>query len=80
MSDLDKWIEIAKECKYLPENDLMVSNFNTHSLYHQHNNRQVHVLVLVAMNYYLIVIDRNFATWYVIYYWKNLIFNLYLPR
>lgn len=20
--DLDKWIEIAKECKYLPENDL----------------------------------------------------------
>lgn len=22
MADLDKWIEIAKECKYLPENDL----------------------------------------------------------
>lgn len=22
MVDLDKWIEIAKECKYLPENDL----------------------------------------------------------
>lgn len=22
MTDLDKWIEIAKECKYLPENDL----------------------------------------------------------
>lgn len=22
MSDLDKWIEIVKECKYLPENDL----------------------------------------------------------
>ncbi|XP_076183537.1 protein phosphatase V [Ptiloglossa arizonensis] len=22
MSDIDKWIEIAKECKYLPENDL----------------------------------------------------------
>lgn len=22
MGDLDKWIEIVKECKYLPENDL----------------------------------------------------------
>lgn len=22
MADLDKWIEIVKECKYLPENDL----------------------------------------------------------
>lgn len=22
MADLDKWIDIAKECKYLPENDL----------------------------------------------------------
>lgn len=22
MSDLDKWIEVAKQCKYLPENDL----------------------------------------------------------
>lgn len=22
MAELDKWIEIAKECKYLPENDL----------------------------------------------------------
>lgn len=25
-SDVDKWIEIAKQCKYLPENDLKVSN------------------------------------------------------
>ena len=23
-SDLDQWIEVAKECKYLPENDLKV--------------------------------------------------------
>ncbi|CAG2065226.1 unnamed protein product [Timema podura] len=22
MADIDKWIDIAKECKYLPENDL----------------------------------------------------------
>ena len=22
MADLDKWIEIVKECRYLPENDL----------------------------------------------------------
>lgn len=22
MGDLDKWIEVAKQCKYLPENDL----------------------------------------------------------
>lgn len=22
MGDLDKWIEIAQQCKYLPENDL----------------------------------------------------------
>lgn len=26
MSDIDKWIDIAKECKYLPENDLKVIN------------------------------------------------------
>jgi hypothetical protein len=24
MADIDKWIDIAKECKYLPENDLKV--------------------------------------------------------
>lgn len=24
MTDIDKWISIAKECKYLPENDLKV--------------------------------------------------------
>lgn len=26
MSDIDKWMELAKECKYLPENDLKVNN------------------------------------------------------
>jgi len=26
MADLDKWIDIAKECKYLPENDLKVTS------------------------------------------------------
>lgn len=24
MADVDKWIEVAKQCKYLPENDLKV--------------------------------------------------------
>ena len=24
MTDVDQWIEIAKDCKYLPENDLKV--------------------------------------------------------
>ena len=24
MAEIDKWIEIAKECNYLPENDLKV--------------------------------------------------------
>ena len=24
MSEIDRWIEIAKECNYLPENDLKV--------------------------------------------------------
>ena len=24
MSDVDQWIEVAKQCKYLPENDLKV--------------------------------------------------------
>ena len=29
MADVDKWIEIAKQCKYLPENDLKVNlNFS----------------------------------------------------
>lgn len=27
MSEVDKWIEIAKQCKYLPENDLKVRIF-----------------------------------------------------
>ena len=26
MTDVDQWIEIAKDCKYLPENDLKVLN------------------------------------------------------
>jgi serine/threonine-protein phosphatase 6 catalytic subunit len=26
MADIDKWIDVAKECKYLPENDLKVIN------------------------------------------------------
>ena len=30
MADVDKWIEVAKECKYLPENDLKVGNNTTH--------------------------------------------------
>lgn len=25
--DVDRWIEIAKDCKYLPENDLKVFGF-----------------------------------------------------
>ena len=25
MSEIDRWIEIAKECNYLPENDLKVT-------------------------------------------------------
>ena len=25
MSEIDRWIEIAKDCNYLPENDLKVS-------------------------------------------------------
>ena len=24
MAEIDKWVEIAKQCKYLPENDLKV--------------------------------------------------------
>lgn len=27
--DIDKWIEIAKDCKYLPENDLKVNIENS---------------------------------------------------
>jgi len=27
MSDADKWIEISRECSYLPENDLKVRDF-----------------------------------------------------
>lgn len=25
MPDIDKWVDIAKDCKYLPENDLKVN-------------------------------------------------------
>lgn len=29
-TDLDRWIEIAKNCKYLPENELKVCVCDTH--------------------------------------------------
>jgi hypothetical protein len=34
MGDIDKWIDIAKECKYLPENDLKVINRSYCILYY----------------------------------------------
>ena len=37
MSDIDKWIDIAKECKYLPENDLKVKK-NVRNLFLNHYN------------------------------------------
>ena len=27
VGDVDKWIEIARECKYLPENDMKVMSY-----------------------------------------------------
>ena len=27
VGDVDHWIDLAKECKYLPENDLKVKSF-----------------------------------------------------
>jgi hypothetical protein len=34
MADIDKWIDIAKECKYLPENDLKVISSLCWNIYH----------------------------------------------
>ena len=32
MADVDQWIDIAKQCKYLPENDLKVSSIDKNVL------------------------------------------------
>ena len=47
MTDVDQWIEIAKDCKYLPENDLKVI-FNS-----EIENITRHVFPIVA---YLLII------------------------
>ena len=33
MAELDRWVDIAKDCKYLPENDLKVSVFDRYGIY-----------------------------------------------
>lgn len=52
MSDVDKWIEIAKECKYLPENDLkVIMNFL--------NNPMVNNLIVLSIN--KCIISRKYS-------------------
>lgn len=47
MSDIDKWIDIAKECKYLPENDLKViwaENFSERNLLRSSKTKYVSIV------------------------------------
>lgn len=45
MSDIDKWLEIAKECKYLPENDLKVNN--------------VHQVLFIIILFFIPLVDTS---------------------
>ena len=73
MTDVDQWIEIAKDCKYLPENDLKVI-FNS-----VNTTRPTlkHVFRIVAQVINHIIDFRNYVIWYAIFCLKSLMFSLF---
>lgn len=64
MADLDRWIEIAKECKYLPENDLKVSYI-----------RDIALLFAAISQLLFLVYFRNYVTTFANYFLKNQMSN-----
>jgi hypothetical protein len=51
MADLDKWIDIAKECKYLPENDLKVTSSSYLSRRHAKDKQFMRGYVFILCNF-----------------------------
>ena len=76
MTDVDQWIEIAKDCKYLPENDLKV-------IFNSEIENITRPTVLVPCTSYRCqfinhIIDfRNYVIWYAIFCLKSLMFSLF---
>ena len=57
VADVDRWIDLARECKYLPENEMKVSNVSCHGILGLHVSSfflllQSHLLfVIVVLSY-----------------------------
>lgn len=66
--DFDRWIEITKECKYLPENELKV-------LYIVNDSR-----VITVYLYYSVYFRSFCAIMYVTCYWKSVTYSPCLLR
>lgn len=56
MADVDNWIDIAKQCKYLPENDLKVTIFMLfilpiieHSQWHTQTEEDKKVMLILRI-------------------------------
>jgi len=90
MADIDKWIDIAKECKYLPENDLKVTSSSYLSYRHAKDKQCMREYVcnlcnfigqlifyvsLSRINLDALYSFRNCAIWFVIFSWKSQIFS-----
>ena len=73
MTDVDQWIEIAKDCKYLPENDLKVI-FNTEI---KKIARRTVIFHIVTQFINHIIDFRNYVIWYAIFCLKSLMFSLF---
>ena len=75
MTDVDQWIEIAKDCKYLPENDLKVKFNNEIENITRLTVKHVFRIFAQFINH---VIDfRNYVIWYAIFCLKSLMFSLF---
>ena len=75
MTDVDQWIEIAKDCKYLPENDLKVIFNNEIENITKLTVKHVFRIVAQVINH---IIDfRNYVIWYAIFCLKSLMFSLF---
>ena len=64
--DLDQWIEIAKNCKYLPENDLKVQP----DFFFQ----------ISFFENFVLYTTRNFVILFAICSWRNRMFSQFLHQ
>lgn len=76
VSDVDRWIETARQCKYLPEHEMKVSGFTT-AISVLFTLRLVNTIAptspanFILNKFILISFHRNCVTWSVIYCLKN---------